>query len=136
MSFSGRIPGRVFWTNGRLLLADRWPYSRDNLAHHIAEHIRQPRVAALEAEGEPGVSNAEQVQDGGLQVVGRDGVFGDVEAGAALRGAIAAVVERVRVSGFSCGAASGYESDNSRLTTSTVGTAHLPSPHGRSTTRT
>ena len=43
-------------------------------------HVREAEVAALVAEGEAFVVEAEEVQDGGVEVVGVDGVFGDVEA--------------------------------------------------------
>ena len=54
--------------------------AKQNLLHHIAMHIRQPEVAALEAVGQPGVLQAEQVQDGRLQVVDVDRILADVEA--------------------------------------------------------
>jgi hypothetical protein len=38
------------------------PQSRQQLLHHLAMHVRQPEVAALEAERQPGVIEAEQVQ--------------------------------------------------------------------------
>ena len=38
-------------------------------------HIRQPKIAALEAVGEFEVVQAQQVQDGGLEVVDVDAVF-------------------------------------------------------------
>ena len=43
--------------------------SRENVLHHISKHIRQPVVAALQAEREPRVVEAEQVQNRRLQIV-------------------------------------------------------------------
>ena len=43
-------------------------------------HVGQAVVAALEAEGQPRVVEAEQVQQRGVQVVDVDRVGGDVEA--------------------------------------------------------
>src|SRR5579859_4012134 len=43
-------------------------------------HIGEPKIAALEAVGQPGVLHAQQVQDGGLQIVNVNGVSADVEA--------------------------------------------------------
>src|SRR5688500_5637099 len=53
---------------------------RNQLLHHLAMHVRQPEVAALEAEGEFGVVEAEEVEEGGVQVVDVDLVLGGVEA--------------------------------------------------------
>ena len=47
---------------------------------HSAAHIGQAVVAALEAVGEPGVVQAQQVQQRGVQVVHMDGIGHDVEA--------------------------------------------------------
>ena len=43
--------------------------SRDQLVDHIPRHIRQAEVAALELEGELQVVEAEEMQDGGVEVV-------------------------------------------------------------------
>ena len=43
--------------------------SRQQLRHHIPMHVGQAEIAALEAVGELGVVEAEQVQDRGVQVV-------------------------------------------------------------------
>src|SRR5688572_21355049 len=43
-------------------------------------HIREAEVAALEAEGEFGVFDPEEVEDGGVKVVDVDAVFDRVEA--------------------------------------------------------
>ena len=53
---------------------------RQQLLYHLPVHIRQPEIAALEAVAEAGVIEAEQVQDGGVQVVDVDFVLGGVEA--------------------------------------------------------
>ena len=53
---------------------------RQQLGNQISVHVGQPEVAALEPVGEPGVVEAQQVQDRGLQVVDVDRVFDDVEA--------------------------------------------------------
>ena len=42
---------------------------RQNLPHHFPLHIRQPVVSSGVAVGEPLVVEAEEVQDGGVQVV-------------------------------------------------------------------
>ena len=54
--------------------------SLQNLLHHVAVHVGQPEVAALEAEGQAGVVEAQQVQDRRLQVVDVDRVLDDVVA--------------------------------------------------------
>ena len=48
--------------------------------HHLAVDVGETEVAALEAEGELFVVDAEQMQDGGVQVVHVNLVLGDVEA--------------------------------------------------------
>src|SRR5262245_58575128 len=53
-------------------------YLRQNPLHQFAVHVGQPVVAALEFEREPGVVDAQAVQEGGVQVVDVDAVFGDV----------------------------------------------------------
>jgi hypothetical protein len=45
--------------------------------HHIAMHIREAEVAAGPAVGELFVVEAEQVQDGGVEVVHMHGIGGD-----------------------------------------------------------
>ena len=50
---------------------NRCPY-RD---HDIPVHIRQPEIAALEAIGQLRVVEAEQVQNGGVQIVDVDFVL-------------------------------------------------------------
>src|SRR5262249_43902586 len=52
----------------------------ENFAYHLAVHIRQAEVAALEAVGEPGVLDAEAVKDGGVEVVDGPGVAADLVA--------------------------------------------------------
>ena len=54
--------------------------SSENLLDHLAADIRQSEIAALEAIGQPGVVEAEQVQDRRLEVVNVHRVFDDVEA--------------------------------------------------------
>ena len=53
---------------------------RQQLLHHFAVHVGQAEVAALEAVGQPGVVEAQQVQDRGVQVVDVDAIFDGVEA--------------------------------------------------------
>src|SRR5439155_23958086 len=53
---------------------------RQQLRHQFAVHVRQPEVAALEAEREPFVIEAEQVQNGRLEIVDVNAVFGGGEA--------------------------------------------------------
>ena len=50
--------------------------SRHDFLHHFAADVGQAEVAALEAEGEPGVIDAQEVQDGGLEVVDVDAALG------------------------------------------------------------
>ena len=45
---------------------------RDQVVQHGARHVGQPEVAAAVAIGQFGVVDAEQVQDGGVQVVDVD----------------------------------------------------------------
>ena len=45
---------------------------RQQLRHHVSMHVGQAEIAALEAVGQLGVVEAEQVQDRGVQVVGVD----------------------------------------------------------------
>ena len=49
--------------------------SCENRPHHVAGHVGQAEVAALEAVGELRVVDAQQVQHRGVQVVNVDGVF-------------------------------------------------------------
>src|SRR5438874_2859711 len=43
-----------------------------NLLHHVPAYVGQAEVAALEAVGEAGVLDAQEVEDGGVQVVDVD----------------------------------------------------------------
>jgi hypothetical protein len=52
----------------------------ENLPHNIAVDVRQPVIAPLEAIDEPGVVEAELMEDGGLEVVDVNLVAGDGEA--------------------------------------------------------
>ena len=54
--------------------------SRQQVADHVAGDVGEAEVAAAEAIGQPLVVDAEQVQDGGVQVVDVDRVRGDVVA--------------------------------------------------------
>ena len=47
---------------------------RKDRLHHFTMHVGEAELAALEAEGEPLVVDAEQVQDGGLKVMHMDGM--------------------------------------------------------------
>ena len=51
---------------------------RQNRLDDLSLHVGQPEVAALEPVGQPGVVDAEQVQDRRVQVVDVDGVLDDV----------------------------------------------------------
>src|SRR5436190_350310 len=62
------------WQNKFCNRADR-NRSGDDLFDHSAGDIGQPEVAAIEAEGQPGVLQTEQGQDGGVEVVDADAVF-------------------------------------------------------------
>src|SRR5205823_3686168 len=48
--------------------------------YHVAMHVGEAEVAALEAVGQPRVLDAEAVQDGRVEVVDRHRVFGNVVA--------------------------------------------------------
>src|SRR3954462_1880907 len=54
--------------------------SRDNVVNHFSPHIRQPHVAAGEAEGKPRVIEAEQIEHRGVQVVNLELVFNHLVA--------------------------------------------------------
>ena len=54
--------------------------SRQHVLHHLAVHVGQAEVAALEAVGQLLVVEAQQVQDRRLQVVDVDRFLGGVEA--------------------------------------------------------
>src|SRR5687768_3384233 len=55
-------------------------WSGDEFAYYVPADVGEPKVAALEAVGEFGVVEAEEVQEGGVEVVDVDGVFDDVPA--------------------------------------------------------
>src|SRR4051812_43755666 len=76
---------RVFWTRRqkysrrcRIPLGER--HLREYVSHYVAMDVRQPEVAAAEAVREAFVVEAEQVQDGGVQIVDRADVLGGVHA--------------------------------------------------------
>src|SRR5438094_7028975 len=58
--------GRGWWTRWR---ASRTPLLCQDPLHHVAMHVRQPVVPPLELERQPGVVDAEQVQQRRLEVV-------------------------------------------------------------------
>ena len=66
------------------LLLNRTPQkqalSGDNILDDLAIHVRQPEIAAGVAVGQPGVIQAQQVQDRRVQVVDVDLVFDRVIA--------------------------------------------------------
>jgi len=45
------------------------PSSRDQIMHHMSVHIRQAKISALVAVGQSPVIDAEQVEDGCIQIV-------------------------------------------------------------------
>src|SRR4029453_10082717 len=53
---------------------------RQQLMSDLSGHIGQPEITALEPKGQLGVVDAEQGQDGGLQLGNVDPVFGDVKS--------------------------------------------------------
>src|SRR5262245_48152898 len=75
------------WLNGQLMSALPLPSScaarktsgprqlRHDLPHDLPMHIGQPEVAAAVAEGELLVVEADEVEDGGVEVVDVDAVF-------------------------------------------------------------
>src|SRR5690348_5911288 len=54
--------------------------SREQLRHHFTAHVGQAEVAALETIGQLQVIQAEQVQDGGMEIVDVDLVLDGVPA--------------------------------------------------------
>jgi hypothetical protein len=56
------------------------PSSHHDVLHHAPEHIRQPEIASCVAVPQPLVVEAEQVQDGGVEIVDVEGVFRGVHA--------------------------------------------------------
>ena len=50
----------------------------EHIRHHVPVDICETEVATGESIGEVFVLDSEAVQDGGLQIVNMDGVFGDV----------------------------------------------------------
>ncbi len=68
--------------------SNKEPIFCEDVLHHRSVDVGEAVVAALEAVGEPGVVEAEQVQGGRVQVVDVDGVFDDVVA-EVVRGAVA-----------------------------------------------
>ena len=53
--------------------------SGQDATNHVAVDVRQPDVASAETEGEPGVVQAEQVQDRGMEIVHADFVLDAVQ---------------------------------------------------------
>src|SRR5258706_65010 len=60
----GGIPGGLFMV------------SRQNLPDHVAMHVRQSSIDSVVAEGQARMVDAEEVQDGGVEVVAVDGGLG------------------------------------------------------------
>src|SRR6266851_4340376 len=58
----------------------RYTRSSQKLLHHVPLHVGQAELAAHVAIGQAGVVHSQAVQNGGLQVMHVDRVFGDVEA--------------------------------------------------------
>src|SRR5205814_8009346 len=54
--------------------------SGDDVAHHFAVHVGQPEVAAAITVGELFVIEAQEIENGGVQVVDVDAVFDGVHA--------------------------------------------------------
>src|SRR5438034_1101529 len=52
--------------------------SGDHVLHHLPVNVRQPEVSPLELERQPLVVDAEEAEDGCLEVVDVDGVFDGV----------------------------------------------------------
>src|SRR5262245_32898367 len=87
-----RVPRRPFPASWGLLLATRVAARRhiegarvprrlrsaEDCLHHLAVHVGQAEVAARVAIGEAGVLEAEQLQDGGVEVPDRNRVFHDI----------------------------------------------------------
>src|SRR2546423_11762136 len=55
-------------------------YLDQDFLNHLAVHVGEPEVAALVLERQLRVIDSEALEDGGLQVVDVNGVFGDVIA--------------------------------------------------------
>src|SRR5260370_1983950 len=63
-----------------MILRPKSVASRHNFPHHIAVHIRQPKIAALVAVYQARVIDAQAMEDGGVEVVDVDGIADDVVA--------------------------------------------------------
>ena len=72
--------GKRIGRSGRRSSAQQIICSRQQPLDDLAVHVGQAEVAALEAVGQLGVVEAQQVQDRGVQVVDVDLVLDDVEA--------------------------------------------------------
>jgi len=59
---------------------DRPFASRQQFAYHVSAYVRQADIAALEAVRQLGVIEAQQVKDGGVELVDVDFVLHGVEA--------------------------------------------------------
>ena len=67
------------WTAGQFSAAC-FPPLRQNSLHHVPRHVGQAEIAAAVAIGQLGVIDAQQMQDGGVQIVRMDGLVHRLEA--------------------------------------------------------
>src|SRR5262249_49517041 len=74
-----RLFDHMTGTEGESCLPRRQRLSQ-NLLHHIPVYIGEPEVAALEFERQAFVIHAQQMEDGGVQIVDLDDVFDGVVA--------------------------------------------------------
>src|SRR5579864_7482277 len=75
-SRAGRAPvARHSTTEHANSVSSKASVSRQQLFHHLAGHVRQPEIAALEAIGQFQMIEAKQMQDRRVEVVDVDWVF-------------------------------------------------------------
>src|SRR4051794_9829949 len=72
-------PSRFFMDADSVGEGSRLNELRQDILQHVAMHIRQPEIAALMAVRQAGMLQAQEVQDGRLEVVRVNGVAADVE---------------------------------------------------------
>src|ERR1041384_6300584 len=74
-SFSPSFPPRL-----RVYEVRTWlPSSRNDILHHFAEHIRQPEIAAGITISQPGMVDAELIQQCRMQIVNRHPILDGLE---------------------------------------------------------
>src|SRR5207249_2153427 len=79
-AFSKTQRALILLTSAPTIREIRVKHSRQDFANDFAGDVGEAEVAAVEAVGETGVVEAEEVQDGGVEVVDVDGVLDDAPA--------------------------------------------------------